>query len=346
VASSVFTKLELALQQPAIDFMNTASQGLASALGAPMRAALTLYVVWFGVLILRGSVQQPVSDFLARLLKAGVILTLTLSYDGYNTYVAQFFFQVVPNEIASALGQGTPATSGRFDAVLDATGVVVEAMKREAGSWPPSAIWAAICGGIAYLVMGALAAHGFFIFLFAKFALALVIGLGPVFIALALFDSTRRYCENFVAQVLNYIVLQVLAVAVLSMMLGAIDAQFKAQAGTDYAGRALGLIATGFFCFGVLFQLPSMAHALAGGGAFFQMRGPDGLRRAGGYAAGYSLRSAARSVAWATQGTRFESTGLRVAGAGRRAGSFMSRDAPRGRGAVVPSVEQQSQTKS
>src|SRR3546814_6220371 len=54
---------------------------------------------------------------------------------------------------------------------------------------------------------GLSAAIGFEITIFAKVALAIIIALGPIFIALALFEPTRRFFHGWLGQTINYIVL-------------------------------------------------------------------------------------------------------------------------------------------
>ena len=98
---NVFQAIDAAFQQPAIQFLERTASGLCSALADPMRAALTLYVLWFGILVLRGAVQEPIPEALARILKASIITTLTLSYASYNDYVGNFFFDTLPREIAA-----------------------------------------------------------------------------------------------------------------------------------------------------------------------------------------------------------------------------------------------------
>src|SRR6478609_7437411 len=55
--------------------------------------------------------------------------------------------------------------------------------------------------------------------LYAKIGLAIVIALGPVFIALMLFEATRPFGADWTRQVANFVVLQVLVVALVGLML-------------------------------------------------------------------------------------------------------------------------------
>src|SRR3546814_12601313 len=63
---------------------------------------------------------------------------------------------------------------------------------------------------------GLSAAIGFAITIFAKVALAIIIALGPIFIALALFEPTRRFFHGWLGQTINYIVLLAVIIAVRS----------------------------------------------------------------------------------------------------------------------------------
>ena len=277
---NVFQAIDAAFQQPAIQFLERTASGLCSALADPMRAALTLYVLWFGILVLRGAVQEPIPDALARILKASIITTLTLSYASYNDYVGNFFFDTLPREIAAVVGGGTPASPGRFDQLLTRTNVLVEEMWRDAG-WSFGLIKAAVSSVVIYVTMGLLTAYGYFTWLFAKFALALVLGLGPVFIALGLFESTRGFAQAWLAQVVNYVILQILSIAVLAMMLTTLEGLLGTSKGAwDSTAATLGIVAGGTFCFGVLWNLPAMAAALASGGSWLAVRGPAAVMRA------------------------------------------------------------------
>ncbi len=277
---TVFQAIDAAFQQPAIQFLERTASALCSALADPMRVALTLYVLWFGILVLRGAVQEPISEALARIIKASIVTTLTLSYASYNDYVGSFFFDTLPREIAAVVGGGTPASPGRFDQLLTRTNVLVEEMWRDAG-WSFGLIKAAVSSVVIYVTMGLLTAYGYFTWLFAKFALALALGLGPVFIALGLFESMRGFAQAWLAQVVNYVILQVLSIAVLAMMLTTLEGLLGTSKGAwDSTASALGIVAGGTFCFGVLWNLPAMAAALASGGAWLALRGPAAVMRA------------------------------------------------------------------
>jgi type IV secretion system protein VirB6 len=121
----------------------------------------------------------------------------------------------------------------------------------------------------------------------AKVSLALIIALGPAFIACSLFDASRRFFFGWLSQAVNYLVLMALIIAVFQMILGLVTQQWSQIDGQD--AMAGGLIFIALCILGAIFflQTPSIAAGIAGGasagisdfgnaiGAAF--RGPGGV---------------------------------------------------------------------
>jgi len=121
------------------------------------------------------------------------------------------------------------------------------------------------------LVIGAsfiVAAIGYIVSLYARLALAIMLAIGPVFIALAMFQSTRRFTEAWISQLANFVILQVLVIAVGSLLITSIDTTFTAiEAYSDVLMRPIALCAICLAALYVFYQLPGIASALAVGGA-------------------------------------------------------------------------------
>lgn len=119
-----------------------------------------------------------------------------------------------------------------------------------------------------YGLAGLSAAIGFAITVFAKVALAVVIALGPIFIALSLFETTRRFFYGWLGQVFNYIVLMAVIIAITALITDLGATALTAAEGTPDVTIGAVLFAVYIFLGTIFFfQAPSIATGIAGGAA-------------------------------------------------------------------------------
>ncbi|WP_369062167.1 type IV secretion system protein [Caulobacter sp. 73W] len=240
-------------------------QGVANAISevdGPLRLALVLYVLFYGFAILRGAIQEPLMDFSIRSLKLGLIYTLATT-PAYASYVTEPLFHALPDALARSLGgEDTPSAAASFDSFLSRTGALGERLTEGASPialdrWlMAGAVW--ICGALA-------ASIGFGVVLVAKVALALVIALGPIFIALALFEVTRRYFFGWLSQAVNYLVLFGLIFAVFQLVLGMVADQWETLQSQDAMAAGVAFIALSLLGSIFFLQTPTLAAGIAGG---------------------------------------------------------------------------------
>lgn len=262
----VFEFIDGQFKRPLEIFVSDGTSNIAEWVAGPLTVAVTLYIVLYGYLILRGSVQEPILDFAFRAMKLAIIVMLVKNAGEYQTYVTNIFFDVLPREIAQALNAGTAPSASTFDSLLDkgqasATDIWTRA------SWPidiVTGVGGIMVIGVSFLVAGI----GYVVSLYARLALAIVLAIGPIFIALAMFQSTRRFTEAWIGQLANFVILQVLVVAVGSLLISCIDSTFTAiDSYSDVLMRPIALCAIGIAALYVFYQLPGIASALASGGA-------------------------------------------------------------------------------
>ena len=243
-------------------FLGDGAGRAAAAASGPLRLALILYVLLYGFAILRGAISEPLIDFAIRSVKLALIFMLVTSA-GYAHWVTQPLFHALPDTLARAVAGATTGDAGAaFDQFLGRAGYLGDKIAKEATvtDWLPWLVSGAV------LIVGALAAAlGFGIVALAKVALALLIALGPIFIACALFEATRRYFFGWVSQAVNYLVLFALILAVFQLVLalvgdrwGEIDGQDPVVGGLIFI--ALCLLGAVFFL-----QTPAIAAGIAGG---------------------------------------------------------------------------------
>ncbi|MGA7811689.1 type IV secretion system protein, partial [Caballeronia sp.] len=108
--------------------------------------------------------------------------------------------------------------------------------------------------------------------LLAKFALGLLLALGPLFISLALFPPTRRFFENWAGQCMNYVFLVSLFAAA-----GAIECAFATtmipNATTPSWQQIIELCLMGIAFVIISWNLPGLASQLGGGVGISSMVG-------------------------------------------------------------------------
>ncbi|KQY15049.1 conjugal transfer protein TrbL [Rhizobium sp. Root73] len=262
----VFSFVDGQFKAPLENFIASGTSNIANWVSGPLAAALTLYVILYGYLVLRGSVQEPILEFAFRAIKLAIIVMLVRNASDYQTYVASVFFEMLPREISQALNLGMVPSASTFDSLLDkGQKCALEIWSR--ASWPADIVTG--FGGL--MVIGAsvlVATIGYIVSLYARLALAIMLAIGPIFIALAMFQSTRRFTESWIGQLVNFVILQVLVVAIGSLLITCIDTTFTAiESYADLLMRPIALCAICLAAFYVFYQLPGIASALAAGGA-------------------------------------------------------------------------------
>jgi len=262
----VFEFIDGQFKQPLETFVSDGTSNIAEWVTGPLTAAVTLYIVLYGYLVLRGSVSEPVLEFVFRAIKLAIIVMLVKNAGEYQTYVTNVFFDILPREVSQALNSGTTPSASTFDSLLDKGQASATDIWSRA-SWPVDIVTGV--GGMMVIAVSFLVAGiGYVVSLYARLALAIVLAIGPIFIALAMFQSTRRFTEAWIGQLANFVILQVLVVAVGSLLISCIDSTFTAIDGySDVLMRPIALCAIGIAALYVFYQLPGIASALAAGGA-------------------------------------------------------------------------------
>ena len=191
MAIQIFDEFLREFEQPITQFVSNSVQNLALAIDTPLRVAVTLWVVLYGIAILRGAIREPVLDFAWAATRVVVVVALATNAGTFRTYVTALFFESLPREIGNAIaGSGLDTSSGApFDQLLSKGIEVATRIYEQSGL---TNIAPAL---IAAILMVFTAVSGFLQFavlLYAKIGLAIVIALGPIFVALMLFEANGR----------------------------------------------------------------------------------------------------------------------------------------------------------
>ena len=91
MAVAVFNDFLKEFEQPITQFVSNAVQNVATYVDTPLRTAATLYVVLYGISILRGTIREPIMDFAWRSMRLALIVALATNPSTFQTYVAGLF---------------------------------------------------------------------------------------------------------------------------------------------------------------------------------------------------------------------------------------------------------------
>src|SRR5579864_6434927 len=176
--------------------------------GALEPAIVTLgiiYVMVWGYLELTGQIEEPFVTGVKRIVTLAVILGCALNLWLYNSVLVDTFFNA-PTQLGAVL-------IGAFDPVG-----IVDQIIFEGGLLDGN--FAYYLAGIGvYLIVGLTAIYTIFLLALSRIALSVLLALEPLFIALLLFNTTKRFFEAWLAQLANYAFIAILAVLVAALML-------------------------------------------------------------------------------------------------------------------------------
>lgn len=259
--------------QPAYDYvdarltavLNDGLSNVISQVEGPLRLALMLYIVLWAYSVIAGRITEPVMDGVLRIVKLCFIYTVATTV-AYNDYVTEPLFNDLPDWLAEAIsGSGSPGVGPAFDSFFNRGGYLATKIWNSATLTDPGPY---LTGGLVWLMTAVCSALGFGIVMLAKVALAVLVALGPIFIACLVFDASRQFFFGWLKQGVNYLVLFALIITIFQIILTLVEDQWgniDGQADPNAAGLlfiALCLLGGIFFL-----QTPNIAAGIAGGAA-------------------------------------------------------------------------------
>ena len=257
--------------------------------------AASFYVIIWGYLQLVGKVEEPFIAGVRRLLTLALILGVSLQAWLYNDVIVDTFFNAPASLAAGVLAaHGGPAPPANPDTVAPATVAIIDeiffngddaaSLLMTKGELFNRNIAFYFAAGAVYITVGLTAVYTMFLLALSKIALCVLIAMGPIFVALLFFESTKRFFEAWIAQLSNYAFLAILSVVVAALMLQVVStaAQAAVAAGDGIQiAHALRVCAAAVLTFLIMLQVPSMAQGLASGVALSHLGAIGSAVRAG-----------------------------------------------------------------
>src|SRR5258707_1717707 len=240
---------------------------LAGALEPAVLTLATIYVMAWGYLHLTGKITEPFEAGLKRIALIALILGVGLRLWLYNTVIVDTFYNAPAQLAAAVVGASDPV--GTIDAIWDSGGTVAGSLwDKGAAAGFLSGFGFYLAGAVVWCLIGALCVYAMFLIALSSIALAVLLALGPLFIALLFFDATRRFFTAWIAQLANYGLITVLTVMVAALLLRIVQsyaAQTAARGAAILTVDALNMMLIALLVFLVLRQVMPIASGLAGG---------------------------------------------------------------------------------
>src|SRR5215469_4714547 len=235
--------------------------------GALEPAIVTLgivYVMVWGYLELTGQIEEPFIGGVKRIITLAVILGCALQLWLYNSLLVDTFFNAPAQLGAVIVGAFDPV--GIIDQIIFVGGDAANLLLEKGGLLNGFAYYLAGIG--VYLIVGLTAIYTIFLLALSRVALSVLLALGPLFIALLLFNSTKRFFEAWLAQLANYAFITILAILVAALMLRVVTVsahQAVSEGGSIQIANAVRVCMAAGLTFLVMRQVMPMAAGLASG---------------------------------------------------------------------------------
>ena len=238
---------------------------LAAVLEPAIVTLATVYVMAWGYLQLTGKLDEPVLTGLKRIGAIALVLGVGLRLWLYNTLIVDTFYDA-PAQLASAvIGSGDPV--GAIDTIWERGGAVAGFLWNKGGVLTGD-FGFYLAGAMVWCLIGLLCVYAMFLIALSSIALAILLALGPLFIALLLFDATKRFFAAWISQLTNYGLITLLTVMVAALLLQVVQSyaeQTAARGTAILTVDALHMMLVAALVFLVLRQVMPIASALAGG---------------------------------------------------------------------------------
>lgn len=238
---------------------------LAEVLEPAVVALGTVYVMVWGYLQLTGAVEEPLMAGLKRIAVLALVFEMGLHLWLYNALIVDTFYNAPAQVAAAVVGSNDPV--GTIDAIWAQGGAVAGTLWMRAGQHYSD--WGFyLAGAVVWLLIGLVCVYAMFLIALSSIALAVLLAMGPLFIAALYFDATRRLFSAWIAQLANYGFITMLTVMIAALLLQIVlsFAVQTAALGADLLTvDVLNMLLVAVLVFLIMRQVMPIAASLAGG---------------------------------------------------------------------------------
>lgn len=271
---TIFRYIGVSIENTAAEFLSPVIGAVIGAVSAVVAVGVSLYILIIGLLIATGYIAQPMNEFAGKAVKIVIVTSIALSASAYGSYVVGVI-NGMEGMFAKAFGADDGAGASIYATLDRSFGIGLELVSRcfeaarNAGRFAFGAIigWT-LAGLIIALGIVALNLIGGCILILAKFAIAMMIAVGPLFVVLLIWPVTARYFEAWVGQIVNFtltVAFIVLIMAFSVAMFTGFVTEVDLDGGSAPIVVALEVVVLAGFLAFLAYQTQSWAASLSGG---------------------------------------------------------------------------------
>lgn len=307
LSANIPERLNELIDVATVGYINQTFNNIWAALEPLMVLIFATYIVIMGFGVMRGIIAMPVNTFIESILKFGLILTLVSNWTIFSTYVVDVITNT-PDAMAGVIsgnaGAGESATA-QIGLIYNKAIAAITYIKSQKG-WVLPTIMSIVIFIPATLMM----VFAIFLVVLSKIAIAVLVGVAPIFIVFLLFSVTRQMFEAWLRQVINYALIIVFTVAILGLtndITNGIVNPISTGRTELVFGDILPTSVMFLLVFLLLTQVMNIASSLAGGlalstqnvGSYFGRKADRAIGRATGFgirATGFGISKGVKAI--------------------------------------------------
>jgi type IV secretion system protein VirB6 len=246
-------------------YIGEKTAAIAAALEPAIVTLGIVYVMVWGYLQLTGQIDEPFIGGVKRIIALAVIFGCALELWLYNSLIVDTFFNAPAELGAVVVGAFDPV--GIVDQIIFEGGDAANLLLEKGGLLNGNFAYY-LAGFAVYLIVVLTAVYTMFLLALSRIALSVLLALGPLFIALLLFETSKRFFEAWLAQLANYAFITILTVLVAALMLHVVTVsaqQAVSEGGSIQIANAARVCMAAGLTFLVMRQVMPMAAGLASG---------------------------------------------------------------------------------
>lgn len=267
MSSEVFTNIFKHIDEAVIDNIAGGTQTLLTTISPLIIASFTIYFAFVVLSYFDNPPEQIIVDLYKRIFALAVVVGLSLNVENYNEYVLPVVLNL--GDWLSQAFSGGDASASALDALVTQLIDTVEENEEKLVTLPMPLglgqyIGAVITNALIIISFGAFLVAASAYILLAKIFMAILGVVGPVFIALFLFPTTRQFANGWLNQFINYSLFSLLVNITAGVMLSYLKTTTALATPISNAGLVHTILITILFLI-VLLKLPELASGLVGG---------------------------------------------------------------------------------